>query len=294
MDTISKDVAAADANQNSARDNKENKNPEGAFRHSAPASHACISGGGSQCGKPHEHVHTPSKVERRQFWVSVMTLAAAVIYTGTTIALVFDGRKVAAIQAAHADAQARPWIKFNSLELFGDALTGRDEWHLRLSASLKNVGTTPARNIWFAFDVVPMAANVDSADIRIQEIVRSTCRQAIIGDGPAKLRREFSFPGETPGFGTSVNIDGMLREYEHSGPIEVRRMIVAAYAVYEFTFGEGKHCTAAAYVVSRKSGSPLLPVPRDDFVFVNGQKRDGIPMEDILLQPFPLGGVYAD
>lgn len=242
-----------------------------------------------------ERDRPPTITEKVTLAINFLTLMAVGAYTIITGALLFDGRSVAETQRKQAELQMRPWIKINDLKVAGDVLVGRDEWILRIMASIRNVGASPANNIWFSFQAFPLDNSIKYTDVQISEFIKYSCDAFRQDEQFARNQRTFAFPGETPVLAAKGNIDGILRGKGGGGDaIDIRRAIIVGFAVYELTFGERRRCTAVAYTMSRRDEKALIPVSRDDLVIVDGQTRDGVPMDNIVLKPFPLGGVYAD
>lgn len=241
------------------------------------------------------HQPEPSVTEKLTLLVNFLTLIAVAVYTVFTGALLFDGRRAAETQRQHAELQTRPWMKIEDLQISGDILTGRDEWLIGITATLRNVGATPAREIWFGFDAFPLDSSVREMDVQIQKFLRYTCDAFRDNEDVARDKRAFSFPGEVPVLSAFGNVDRRLREKKQgSVSVDVRRAIFVGFAVYNFSAGENKHCSASAYTLSRRNQRALTPLSRDDVIIVDGQTRDGVSKDALIFTPFPLGGVYAD
>jgi hypothetical protein len=183
-------------------------------------------------------------------------------------------------------ASERPWIPIN-VNIAGPLSYDTNGLTIHLRFHFKNIGKSPAKNVWanFRFVIPELGTNFNPVSIQ-NELIQDAKRH------PSTLGHTV-FPGEEImlTISTAANNDDLKKATEKFAAIFP---YLIGTISYNFVFEEEQHQTAFIYEVRREGLFPERSKQKNRSVFAIFPDEGDIPAVDIRLFHHILGGFSAD
>lgn len=222
------------------------------------------------------------------------TVAIAVL---AVVAAVLGGLqwKVMQGQLAAMEADQRPWLSINTLNIAGPlnyddknpikgfANEQFKRWHADISYSVSNVGRSPAGNVEQMTMLAPFIFGGKESPVDFIQKMRSTCDFAafteIIGFG----REEIIFPGQSTDK-VAGSLEGLPDAFvgADKNTNYTGKFVATVCVTYQTFSSEKTRRTARAYLLGKKTGKPF------------DLRGETVPLDQLDFAPSPIENSYTE
>ena len=244
--------------------------------------------------------------DKGMFWVTFALLVVGVFYTVYTRNMVIDNRNASIEQSfltresndinrAMLFASQRPWLKIENINITNYFLANPISINVEARGNDNNIGATPAQNISFHIFIEPYAAAIYPGANNLPAFLGEKCSELKFNMPALGKFGTFAFPKDDVHAIETVTMSQQHfeRVLRQENVKSIPSALVIGAFVYNSTFESSPHCTAIAYLLGRRDGKPIFPVPNER-VIIAGIPMVGISSKKLQFERIGLGGSYAD
>ena len=213
------------------------------------------------------------------FVAAALAAAAAIYYAGVTSNMWIEMKRQTGTAKKQFEAMDRPWVVMDISDIsFNGAVVYSNGLNVPLIFSPKNIGRSPAQNIWIEPKIVPGFMDTDVRDAQ-----KKLCETAEKHD---ELLRSFLVPGgnyrQPIGLSMSASDNDSIMPVRNDRPDPLINAILIGCIDYTYESSDRHHQTGFAYDLVSKEG--LIP------------SKSGSPFKlgTIFLRTHPRGGFSAN